>query len=473
MPRLGLELARSAAPRDESSVKAYLMAEICPFRALHYNQHSVPSLEKVITQPYDKINAEMQARYYELSPYNLVRIIRRRPEAEADNVYARAAHDFRSWIESRILLSAAEPAIYPYYQEYSLPDEPGGRGSTKTRRGFIALLRLEDYAAGVVHRHEETLSGPKADRLELLKAARAHFGQIFMLYSDPRGDIEAELAPVTRAKPWERLPDEYGAVHSVWRATDPALIERVVEAMRPHKLVIADGHHRYETALTYRDYCRNREGAATVNDQRAEYVMATFVRMEADGLTILPTHRVVHGLPGFDWDRFAAAAKEYFDLEALPLSGQGAGSKKLLREKLAAAGSERPAIGVYATPAVAALLRLDRGLDLGRLLPEVPEGLARLDVVLVHRLLLERALGIDRQAVREERNLRYLREFAAALEEVDRGKAQICFLMNPTPIEAVRDNALAGHVLPQKSTDFYPKLLSGLTVYWLDNPAGI
>src|SRR5690348_4879751 len=200
------------------------MAEIRPFRALHYNQACISELDKVITQPYDKISPEMQARYYELSPYNLVRIIRGR-QAAADtaqeNLYTRAQLDFRDWIEHRILISESEPAIYPYHQQFRVPGKPG---VTKVRRGFIGLVRLEDYAARVVHRHEETLSGPKADRLELLKAARAHFGQIFMLYSDPGGEIEAGLEHVAREKPWESLQDEYGSKHSVWRATDPGVV---------------------------------------------------------------------------------------------------------------------------------------------------------------------------------------------------------------------------------------------------------
>ena len=475
------------------------MAEILPFRALHYHPKAIPALGSVVTQPYDKISPDMQARYYSLSPYNLVRIIRGRrfPEdSPQDNVYVRAARDFFDWTRKRILVPEAEPALYPYYQEYVLRGRPAGDASVpsaghqesrKLRRGFIALCRLEDYSAGIVHRHEETLSGPKADRLELLKATRAHFGQIFMLYSDPDGAVETALNRETSGKPWERVEDEYGTAHSVWSVRDPAAIERVVEAMREKKLVIADGHHRYETALAYRDWCR----AQGFTDNRAEYVMATFVRMETDGLTILPTHRVVHSLPDFDWPRFIAAAQPFFEVEQVEESaalahagsqsaGPAQGGAALFQqhaarfqERLARAGRERPTIGAYAVPGKLALLRLRGDIDLAKALPDVPASLARLDVVLLHRILLERVLGIDPKAVQDEKNLRYVREFDAALAEVESGRAQIAFLVNPTPIEAVRDNAFAGRVLPQKSTDFYPKLLSGLATYWLDNPAGI
>ncbi len=445
------------------------MAEIRPFRAVHYDAGALSGLDKVVTQPYDKISPEMQSRYYDLSPYNLARIIRGRQspgDDSSENVYTRAARDLHAWIAKGVLRPEAEPAIYPYSQEYSLPRELTGNaeGSTKVRRGFIALLKLADYAAQVVHRHEETLSGPKADRLELLKATRAHFGQIFLLYSDPAGEVEAHLDPVEHTKPWEQVQDEYRTLHRVWRASEPRVVQRVTEAMRNQKLVIADGHHRYETAIAYRDYGRSQG----LKGGRSEYVMATFVRMETPGLTILPTHRVVHSLAGFDWESFLAAAQPVFDCEIR--GGEGANR---LREQLAEAGSERPALGAYAGSGRLALLRLRKDADLQALLPDLAPSLARLDVMILHRILLERVLRIDRQAVAEERNLRYVREFHIAFDQVDRGEAQLSLLINPTPIEAVRDNAFAGLVLPQKSTDFYPKLLSGLTIYWLDNPAGL
>lgn len=445
------------------------MAEIHPFRALRYNPRHVSDLGKTVTQPYDKITAEMQARYYQLSPYNLVRIIRGRQHREdgpRDNVYLRAAGDFHDWIERSVLISEAEPAIYPYYQEYAMPAQPGVR---KQRRGFIALCRLEDYSARVVHRHEETLSGPKADRLELLKATRAHFGQVFMLYSDPGGGLEGLLAAPTQHKPWEQATDEYGTLHSVWRVTEPSTIAQVVAAVRDKKLVIADGHHRYETALAYRDYCRAQGKARS----RAEYVMMTFVRLETDGLTILPTHRVVHSLPSFDWSRFAAAARAVFDWETLSPPGSARDWGSAWLANLTQAGREQPTLGAYAGPGKLALLRLRRDFDLDSALPDLAPTLRGLDVVILHRLVLEQILGIDRQAVREEKNLRYYRQLEAAAEQVEQGKAQACFLLNSTPVQAVRDNALAGQALPQKSTDFYPKLLSGLTIYWLDNPPGM
>jgi uncharacterized protein (DUF1015 family) len=445
------------------------MAEIHPFRALHYNPSRIEELGKVVTQPYDKISPEMQARYYRSSPFNLVRVIWGQAHVDdhpQDNVYLRAARHFHHWIEDRILVSEAEPAIYPYHEEYEVPGRPG---SKKVRRGFIAVCRLEDYSAGIVHPHEETLSAPKTDRLELLRVTRAHFGQIFVLYSDPAGLVESLLAEQARAKPWEQVVDEYETLHTVWRIIEPCALQRLVAAMADKKLVIADGHHRYETALAYRDYCRMR----AISDNRTDYVMMTFVRKEADGLTILPTHRLVHSLPAFDWPEFLSQARAIFDVEEFPPQGDIHDWGNHFLESLERAGREGPAFGAYAGPGKLALLHLRRGFNLDRALSDLPPTLRRLDVILLHRLLLEQILGIGRQAVREEKNLTYHREFPPAAAEVARGDAQLCLLLNPTPVEAVCDNALAGLTLPQKSTDFYPKLLSGLAIYWLDNPAGL
>ncbi len=444
------------------------MAEILPFCALHYEPRKVCDLGTVLTQPYDKISPEMQARYYGLSPYNLVRIIRGRTLPEdgpADNVYVRAARDFQAWIKNGVLVSEQGPAIYPYHQEYEVP---GQRGLRKERRGFIALLRLEDYSARVVHRHEETLSGPKADRLELVKATRAHYGQIFMLYSDLGGAVESLLAPSAAEQPWQQVTDEYGTRHTAWRSADPKIVADVAAVMRQKRLVIADGHHRYETALAYRNYCREMGR----QDGRAEFVMMTCVRMETDGLTILPTHRLVHSMAHFDWAKFAADARAIFDWEDVLVKGSASEWTAQFLAQLTAAGHERPTMGAYAGPGKLALLRLRGDFDLGAALADLAPTLRRLDVVLLHRLVLERLMGIGVQAVREERNLSYFREVALACEGVEKGRGQIAFLLNPTPVAAVHDNALADCPMPQKSTDFYPKLLSGLTIYWLDNPAG-
>jgi len=255
----------------------------------------------------------------------------------------------------------------------------------------------------------------------------------------------------------------------MWRVSDPQLLTQVIDAMRSRKLVIADGHHRYETSLAY---ARQRRLDAP-EDDRANFIMATFVPVESDGLLVLPTHRVVHSLPGFNWEQLCPQAAMFFQIEKLDCSGTAAQDAPMLRQALERAGRERPTLAVYAGKDRAALFSLRPDADLAGTLGEFPERLRKLDVVLLHGLVLEKVMSIDQQAVREQKHLRYVRELGQAVEEVNSNQAQVAFLMNPTPVQAICDNAYANLPLPQKSTDFYPKLLSGLTVYWMDNPAGL
>jgi uncharacterized protein (DUF1015 family) len=310
-----------------------------------------------------------------------------------------------------------------------------------------------------VFRHEQTLSGPKQDRLQLLRATRAHFGQIFMLYSDPEGEIERLLDAATAAAPIQCLQDEYGADHAVWRVDEPARIEAFQKAMADKKLIIADGHHRYETALAFRDECRNSpaHGAAAA----CEKVMMTLVSMDSPGLTILPTHRVLARLPGFDRATFLEQAGRYFDAVPLPVE-QG-------RRELAGYPAGQ-AIGVALADRGGAgfvLLKLRADVNLAELLPEFSPAQRELDVVVLHQVLLRRCLDIQEQDVRDEKFLEYVREFQKGWDAVV-GGAHACFFLNPVRIEQMRDIAFAGGVMPQKSTDFYPKLLSGLTGYRVD-----
>src|SRR2546429_5218054 len=281
------------------------MAHIEPFRALRYDPARV-ALPSVVTQPYDKITPEMQDRYYASSPYNLVRIILGKQQTgdhPGENTYTRAAEFFRDWRRQGIFLQDTQPSVYVYSQRFAIP---GGNREAE-RRGFIALGRLEDYSAGVVFRHEQTLAKPKADRLDLLRATRAHFGQIFMLYDDPAAEIEEAIA--SSDSPTMEMTDEYGVSHRVWKISDSRIIDAVRNKMRAKKLIIADGHHRYETALTYRNERRAGENAG-LRPAPYDFVMMTFVNMGSPGLQILPTHRVVHGLADFSTDDFRGSASQ-------------------------------------------------------------------------------------------------------------------------------------------------------------------
>jgi len=441
------------------------MADIHPFRAFRYDPRRV-SPDQVVTQPYDKITPALQDRYYAASPYNLVRIILGRREANDDpesNVYSRAAAYFRDWRQHGILRQDSLPSLYAYSQRFTLP----GSSAPLERRGFIALGRIEDYSAGVVFRHEQTLAKPKADRLDLLRSTRGHFGQIFMLYEDS-GHIESLLA--TAADPDLGVTDEYGVLHRVWQVSDPDQINFVRSAMRDKKLIIADGHHRYETALTYRNECRNNDSRAADSAFTAqpgtapyEFVMMTLVNMNNPALLILPTHRVVHSLTSFSEEAFRNSARAFFDIEEVDFPLDASRATAILRE------SGRAGTGILAvTPNRAFLLHHPN--------PNVPQvftGLSlrqqALDVVQLHKVLLENVLHLLEESIRNQQNISYVRDAAEALSHVQGSpRANIVFLMNPCRVGQVRDIAFAGEVMPQKSTDFYPKLLSGLTVYALD-----
>jgi uncharacterized protein (DUF1015 family) len=434
------------------------MAEIVPFDAIRYNLDRV-SASAVVTQPYDKISPAMQDRYYDANPYNLVRIILGRREAgdsPSNSVYTRAAAYGKEWLTQGILQRDTAPSLYPYSQRFTAPS-----GQQFERRGFIGLGRVEDYSAKVVFRHEQTLAKPKADRLELLRATRVHYEQLFLLYED-QGEIDAVLDPARKNQPAIDVTDEYGVVHRVWQISDAAVITDVQRQMRDQKLVIADGHHRYETALNFRDECRRTAGRNCDPQAPYEFVMMTFVNMNDPGLVILPTHRLVHSLALFSIDDFVSAASKLFSAEEVDAGIDASRATKLLRER---AGQET---------ALLAATR-DRALLLHSAKPAALQCMAglstrqqQLDVVQLHKCLLEGVLKLTEESIRDQRNLSYVRETAEALEQVRMGSANIAFLMNPCRIQQVRDVALAGEVMPQKSTDFYPKLLSGLTAYALD-----
>ena len=409
------------------------MAKIYPFQPYRYTEKAGP-LNDVVTQPYDKISPAMQAAYLAKSPYNLVRVIlgpRTPGDSETDNVYTRAAAFLKEWIASGILARDSEPAVFPYFQEFTEPDT----GERIVRKGFIALGGVEDYSAKIVHRHEQTLSGPKKDRLELLRHTHAHFGQLFMLYPDPQGEIDALLDRATATPPLAEVTDEYGVVHRMWKIAGGGQIPQL---MADKKLVIADGHHRYETALAFRDENPTLPGA--------DRVMMTFINMHSSGLRILATHRLVSALPEGFLDDFLRNAAVDFKVEEI---------SSLDRLKTAwAECAERTVIGA--------------AIGNRLFLLEERDARDQLDVRILHETLLGKVLGIGEAAVRDEKHLRYMRGLDNAVEEARQGRAQIAFLLKPTSVQQVADTSFAGGVMPQKSTDFYPKVLTGLAIYKLE-----
>src|SRR3989454_1731314 len=448
------------------------MAQVYPFRAFRYNPERAP-FDRVLTQPYDKISPAMQEKYYAADPHNLIAVEKGRAypdDTPQNNVYTRAGAAIEDWLRNNIIVQDSAPSFYVYTQEYAVP----GKEERRTRRGFIGAGKLEEYSAGIVFRHEHTLSGPKADRLELLRHTKTHTGQLFMLYSDPQRRIDGILAEAeAAAAPATEVRDEYGVVHRLWVIAEPQRVAAIQKAMEDQKLVIADGHHRYETALNYRNECRTRSGKIDPNAPY-ERVMMTFINTRSEGLTILPTHRVATHVHDFSWTSVRRHLEPWFAAEAFPFSGSGERSeaKRKLLARLTRARAKR-AIGVY--PAAEAqkrafyVLTLREGASLAQLLPNVSPLQRELDVVLLHEGILEPVLGITPQAVTTEANLTYEREATAALDAVDSGRAQIAFLLNPCDVEQVMKIATSGEVMPQKSTDFYPKLMSGITMYRVES----
>ncbi|MDQ2833047.1 MAG: DUF1015 domain-containing protein [Acidobacteriota bacterium] len=472
------------------------MARIYPFRALRYDPARVP-MEDVVTQPYDKITPAMQQRYYDLSPYNLVRVILGKhepndtepqeflpPGEKAHNVYTRAAETLRDWRKNHILAEEAEPAIYGYAQTYTVPGTSAAAGGeeVRERRGFIALGHLYDYAENVVYRHEQTFPKHKSDRLALFKATRTYCEQIYMLYSDPAFTAEKLIFGAKGPNGFDDNPadlaitDEYGVVHKLWKLTDPTLINLLTTAMGDKKLIIADGHHRYETSVAYANE-RSAQLKLPLNQPRDEderlspghlpappfpeaAMMMTFVNMDAPGITILPTHRVVQGIANFSSPDFITRASAFYTMTEL---GDATPDNDLLEQLNSTAGAAFVAVtgdGNYLlSPKAEAIAPLLTGL---------PTRQGQLEVAQLHTVVLNHLLGLTEDRIRATGSIQYLRDAAEAVALVKSGQANIAFLIKPVTLEQLRDISLSGEVMPQKSTDFYPKLLSGLAIYALD-----
>ncbi len=452
------------------------MARIYPFRALRYN----PSLVRVadcVTQPYDKITPAMQQSYYARSQYNLVRIILGLPELfdepGVNDVYTRAARDFGDWRKAGVLAQEGEPCLFAYAQRFTVP----GTSETAERRGLIALGAVSPYSEGVVFRHEQTHTKARTDRLNLLRAARAHFGQIFMLYSDPARSVESLLfaAPgVSAPVPDIELTDENNVLHRVWKIGDPGVINMVQSALADKKLIIADGHHRYETALNYAMERGALDGGARGTRQTPPApeaaVMMTLVNMDSEGLHILPTHRVVHGLGSFDPDKFTEQTQAVFSRVDKLETGDGPALFGELVRLTQQAGPGATIMLAVLSDRVLALTMHPQARAAA--LPDLPERQRQLDMVVLHRGVLDRVLGITPEQVQAGEHVSYQRDAGEAVAAVLRGDAQIAFLVNPVTLTQLRENTFAGDVMPQKSTDFYPKLLSGLAIYALDQQEG-
>jgi len=442
------------------------MATIIPFKGLRYNKEMVGNMADVVTPPYDVIDDSAQELYYARHPYNIIRLEYGKNTDGGNTVnnrYTRAAADFKDWIVKRILVPENQNAIYLYEQEFSLDSRQ------KIRSGFICAIKLEPYEKGIILPHEETLPKHKADRLELMRACKANFSPIFGLYSDP----SMKIMEILRASTGEKQPAvsftvENGESHRLWVITDPAAIVQIQQSMAGKQILIADGHHRYETALNYMKEQDNNENVHSP----ANFVMVTLVNLFDPGLNILPTHRLVKNIGSRKISSLLNRLRELFVLDEFPLEPDKHNLNRFLSEmssrsldKKKCAGSlHNHVFGTYLNNGKLFFTTL-KDKEVLSLMPENKSAnWHSLDVSVLHSLILDNCLGIGSELVAGGNNITYTRDAQEALLSVDRGEHQAAFLLNPTLVEEVTGIAGIGEKMPQKSTYFFPKLITGLVI---------
>jgi len=417
------------------------MPRVHPFRALHYDRDRVGGLQPVVAPPYDVIDAAQRAALVDRSPYNVVEI----DLPQGDDPYARAAEVFERWRADGILVRDDEPALWALEQDYTGPD-----GRRRTRHGFFARVAVEDYGPGRIRPHERTHPGPKEDRLRLTRATHANLSPIFSLYDDPLGAAWGALAPHLETAPWAEVADEDATTHRIWRVADPAAAEAVREALADGELLIADGHHRYETARVH-----HAEGGAG-------HVLMCLVALQDPGLTVFPTHRLLTALDGPRRESLRATIERDFEVTPIPAdelepTGDGGGRGRV-RMGYLDAHHRRPLRLTLRDPAIAAAA-----------LPDKPEPYRGLDTAVLEALVLRGALGMSEDDISHLNGLDYARDTAQARERVETGAAHAAFFMRGTPVSQVREVAAAGESMPPKSTYFFPKVPTGMVFNLLED----
>ncbi len=419
------------------------MAQILPYRALRFTTKG-GAIETLTCPPYDIISEQERQSFLQQNPNNIIRLELPR---DSEQPYALAGEILQNWLHDGILAQDDTPAFYIY----DIAFEADGN---KHITGIVGRVHLEEFEKGVVLPHEFTLSKAKGDRLNLMRATGCNFSNIYSLYREDNTNspIRDVMQLTADATPIYEMTDTAGLVHRLWALTDPAKTAAVTAAFADKKLYIADGHHRYETALNY----RNELKANGNHTPDADYCMMMLVEMSHPGLVVFPTHRLVRDLPAFSTDSLLTACAEYFETQTID-------AEQLQSALDGAYQAGKKAFGLY-DGAKTVLLTLKDTTVMDTLLPDVSAASRQLDVTVLHTLVLERLLGIDKENMANQKNLTYTRSLEEAVAQVDNGNANCCFLLNPTRVSEIRDVAAAGEKMPQKSTYFYPKLITGLTM---------
>ena len=423
------------------------MAVIKPFRGMRFDTEKAGELKTLCCPPYDIISEEERKEFIKQNEYNVIRL---ELPKEGEDVYARAGEVLDMWRSKGILIHEDKPAIYIYEMEFNAYNK---RRSVK---GMIARVKVEEFSKGVILPHEFTLSKAKTDRFNLMKATNCNFSQIYALYMDSEHTTLKTIDEQSDFDAQYEFTDDDNITHRLWVCTDEAVIAKLINDFADRKLYIADGHHRYETAVNYRNWCR--ENGISKEGDPQDYQMIYLVDMEHPGLIVFPTHRMVRDLESFDKNRVLKSCEEYFDIEKFT----SVGNMNTVLTKQYKEGKK--AFAFYCGKGEWYLLTLKDLAVMDSVLPELSPASRQLDVSVLHSLVLEKTMGIDKENMANQINLTYTKFFEEAIMKVDKGEFQCSFILNPTRVTEIRDVAAAGEKMPQKSTYFYPKMITGMVM---------
>ena len=419
------------------------MPQIKPFKGIRYNSTKIKNFADVICQPYDQISDAMEKQYKNRSPYNYVRLVLTKYAEGHDRQkeYGDAKKYLEQWVKDQIFIQDENAAIYPYWQEFSLA------GKDYLRKGLVCIVKIEELGKGNILPHEKTLSKPKEDRLNLSHTTKKDLEPIFMLYTDPKDRVNEVIKKECEQPPSVDVKDEKNVTHKLWSIHDTSLINQITQTLKDSIFVIADGHHRYETAFTYLNELKDID-----ENHPANFKLITLVNIEDPGLVILPTHRLIKNLSSFNLADFLAKSNEYFEIKKTERANM---TKNLSEHKSGAFG--------FYSKQTAYILKLKSNEIMKKILSDRSAAYHGLDVAILHTLLIEKILGIEPSHI--EDHVRYERGAEETMKKVDTGEFQFSLLMNATRPEQVKEVAQNKERMPQKSTDFYPKLISGLVFY--------
>ncbi|MEF2919843.1 MAG: DUF1015 domain-containing protein [Acutalibacteraceae bacterium] len=428
-----------------------ILAIIKPYKGLRFNCEKAGKLDELVCPPYDIISDEQREEYIKTNPHNIIRL--ELPKGE--NRYEEASDILNKWLADGILETEDKPAIYIYEEEFT------AYGQRNSIKGIICRVKIEEFSKGVILPHEFTLSKAKEDRLNLMKATNCNFSQIYSLYMDNGKGTLGKIDSLSAGTPDLQVTDYEGVIHRMWIVKDEEAIANICNDFDERKLYIADGHHRYETALNYRNY--QRETGNAKEGDACDYQMMMLVDMEHPGLVVFPTHRLVRDLENFDPAKAIEDCKEYFDVTEYE-------DVTTIESKLMDLYNKgEKAYAFYSGNNKYSLLVLKDIDVIKQLLPNASEATQKLDVTVLHTLILEKIFGIDAENMAKQINLTYTKIFDEAISSVDSGKVQCSFILNPTRVSEIRDVASNGEKMPQKSTYFYPKMITGMVMNQLED----